>query len=60
MGHFIEGEWQPGFYKPDSGGNFVRTQTVYRNSLEKEALQKKRYLLCVSLACPWAHRILFS
>ena len=60
MGHFIEGEWQPGFYKPDSGGNFVRTQTVYRNSLEKEALQKKRYLLYVSLACPWAHRTLIA
>lgn len=60
MGHFIEGEWQPGFYKPDSGGHFVRTQTAYRNPLEKEALFKKRYLLYVSLACPWAHRTLIA
>ncbi|MBN9420021.1 glutathione-dependent reductase [bacterium SCN 62-11] len=60
MGHFIEGEWQEGFYKPDSSGAFVRTQTVYRNPLEKEALFKKRYLLYVSLACPWAHRTLIA
>ena len=60
MGHFIQGEWQAGFYKPDSSGHFVRTQTVYRNPLEKDALFKKRYLLYVSLACPWAHRTLIA
>ncbi|MFN8612431.1 MAG: glutathione S-transferase C-terminal domain-containing protein [Vulcanimicrobiota bacterium] len=60
MGHFIEGQWHEGFYKPDKEGNFVRTPTVYRGPLEKEALFKKRYLLYVSLACPWAHRTLIA
>ena len=60
MGHFVEGEWHSGFYKSDADGHFVRPATTYRQPLEKEALFKKRYLLYVSLACPWAHRTLIA
>lgn len=60
MGHFIDGEWHGGWYASDKAGHFVRPATTFRNPLEKEALSEKRYLLYVSLACPWAHRTLIT
>ena len=60
MGHFIDGQWQPGWYGSDSQGNFVRPATTFRQPLQKEALYQGRYLLYVSLACPWAHRTLIA
>ena len=60
MGHFVDGQWQTGWYGADNRGHFVRPATTFRQPLEKEALQQGRYLLYVSLACPWAHRTLVA
>jgi len=42
-------------------GEFRRQQSTFRNSIEKNGQfppEKGRYVLYVSLACPWAHRAL--
>ena len=43
-----------------SGGEFVRRESIFRNTITPEAgefrAEPGRYHLYVSLACPWAHR----
>lgn len=60
MGHFIEGQWRPGWYSSDTSGKFIRPPTTFRAPLERQALEQGHYLLYVSLACPWAHRTLLA
>lgn len=60
MGHFVNGEWKPGWYSSDAEGGFVRPPTTFRAQLDGSALQAGQYLLYVSLACPWAHRTLIA
>lgn len=62
MGLLVDGKWQDRWYDTkSSGGRFVRSEAQFRNSIEsggRFAPEKGRYLLYVSLACPWAHRTL--
>lgn len=70
MGLLINGKWEDTWYDTKStGGNFVRTQTQFRNWITSDGsagptgvggfiAEKDRYHLYVSLACPWASRTL--
>lgn len=70
MGLLIDGRWVDQWYDTDStGGKFVRSQSQFRNWVTADGsagptggegfkAEPERYLLYVSLACPWAHRTL--
>ena len=70
MGLLIDGRWVDQWYDTDStGGKFVRSQSRFRNWVTADGspgpsgsggfkAEPGRYLLYVSLACPWAHRTL--
>lgn len=62
MGLLVDGVWHDQWYDTKStGGRFERPETVFRNALDAAGdfpPQANRYHLYVSLACPWAHRIL--
>ncbi|MBB3048288.1 putative glutathione S-transferase [Litorivivens lipolytica] len=61
MGLLVEGKWQDKWYDTSkSGGKFVREESQFRGALgdSEHPLEKGRYQLYVSLACPWAHRAL--
>jgi putative glutathione S-transferase len=70
MGQLENGVWvnEAGFSKP-SDGAFIRSTTTFRNWVTPDgsagptgkggfAAESGRYHLYVSLACPWAHRVL--
>ena len=69
MGLLIDGKWheRPGEIAQD--GRFVRSESAFRNWITADGrpgptgqngftAQTGRYHLYVSLACPWAHRVL--
>lgn len=67
MGRLINGEWHDhGYDTHKHGGEFVRESAQLRDwighdaPLGSQALEPEagRYHLYVSLACPWAHRVL--
>ena len=64
MGLLVDGEWKDVWYETKStGGAFVRPETQFRDHVEatpgaRFAPEAGRYRLYVSLACPWAHRVL--
>lgn len=62
MGLLVDGVWHDQWYDTEStGGRFERPETVFRRTLDPAGdfpPQANRYHLYVSLACPWAHRIL--
>ena len=70
MGLLIDGRWVDQWYDTDStGGKFVRSRSQFRNWVTADGsagptggdgfkAEPGRYLLYVSLACPWAHRTL--
>ncbi len=70
MGLLINGKWQDQWYDTDStGGRFVRSDAQFRNWITPDGrpgpsgtggfrAEAGRYHLYVSLACPWAHRVL--
>lgn len=69
MGELIEGEWhRTGISTTMSNGMLVRKPSIFRNWITAGAepdpqgarfpAQAGRYHLYVSLACPWAHRVL--
>lgn len=62
MGLLVDGVWHDQWYDTEStGGRFERPETVFRRTLDAAGdfpPQANRYHLYVSLACPWAHRIL--
>lgn len=60
MGYFEDGEWKSGWYPSDDKGRFVRPPTTFRGTLEAKDVEKGRYHLYVSYACPWAHRALIA
>lgn len=70
MGLLVDGQWQDKWYDTDStGGEFKRQEQAFRGWLTADGspgpgdargfkAEPGRYHLYVSLACPWAHRVL--
>jgi len=70
MGLLVDGRWQDVWYDTKvSQGRFVRTEAQFRNWITRDGrpgptgeggfrAERGRYHLYVSLACPWAHRVL--
>lgn len=70
MGLLIDGKWHDQWYDTRStGGRFVRSDAQFRNWITADGrpgptgvggfqAEAGRYHLYVSLACPWAHRVL--
>lgn len=70
MGMLVDGKWHDVWYDTSStGGRFVRSDSQFRNWVTADGspgpsgeggfkAEPGRYHLYVSLACPWAHRVL--
>ena len=61
MGQLVNGKWQIENVLADKNGSFKRKESSFRNFIGKGTKfqpEKNRYLLYVSLACPWASRAL--
>lgn len=64
MGLLVKGQWQDKWYDTkNNNGNFKRQDSSFRNWVKADGSSKYmpvsgRYVLYVSLACPWAHRTL--
>ncbi len=61
MGLLIEGVWHEQEPPAATNGRFLRPQTQFRGQIEVGGAhppEPGRYRLYVSLACPWAHRVL--
>jgi glutathionyl-hydroquinone reductase len=70
VGQLVDGRWSTEWYDTKkTGGKFVRGDAPYRNWITPDgaagpsgeggfAAEAGRYHLCVSYACPWAHRTL--
>lgn len=70
MGLLVEGKWHDQWYNTEStGGRFVRSDAPFRNWITPDGsagpsgsggfrAEPGRYHLYVSLACPWANRVL--
>jgi len=70
MGLLIDGEWHDQWYDTAaSGGRFIRSESQFRSWITADGspgpggeggfkAESGRYHLYVSLACPWAHRVL--
>ena len=70
MGLLVEGRWHDAWYDTKATqGRFVRTESQFRNWITRDGragptgvggfrAERGRYHLYVSLACPWAHRVL--
>nr|WP_207123978.1 glutathione S-transferase family protein [Halorhodospira abdelmalekii] len=59
----IEGQWVEDAYRYDEQGRFQREESRFRAWIEPNstfAAEPDRYHLYVSLACPWAHRVLIA
>ena len=72
MGLLVDGKWQDKWYDTDkTNGEFKRTETIFRDWVTPEGTpgpdgqtavraEAGRFHLYVSLACPWAHRVLIA
>ena len=70
MGLLVKGRWLDQWYDTDDNdGEFARSESQFRNWVTKDGsagptgkggfkAEAGRYHLYVSLACPWAHRVL--
>ena len=61
MGFLFQGQWRDEWYDTKkSGGRFLRQDSHFRHQLGSQEfpIEKDRYHLIVSPACPWAHRCL--
>lgn len=70
MGLLVDGKWHDKWYDTAaSGGRFIRSESQFRNWITVDGsagpsgesgfkAEPGRYHLYVSLACPWAHRVL--
>lgn len=70
MGMLVDGKWHDVWYDTAAtGGRFVRSDSQFRNWITTDGsagpsgeggfkAEPGRYHLYVSLACPWAHRVL--
>ena len=60
MGELVDGVWRTGWYDPDDKGAFQRPVTRFRNQPLATAIERGRYHLYASYACPWAQRTLIT
>ncbi|MEZ4366782.1 MAG: glutathione S-transferase family protein [Kofleriaceae bacterium] len=62
MGHLDNGTWIPGWNVSSKSGRFERGSTSFRSRLgsKEHPVERDRYHLYVSYACPWAHRTLIT
>lgn len=66
MGMLVDGAWRDVWYDTkSSGGRFVRQESAFRDRVSADGstrfpAEAGRYHLYVSLACPWAHRVLIA
>ena len=63
MGKLIKGKWvKSGVLESGKNGEVVRPSRTFLNTIDDNHSiyipEKNRYHLYVSLACPWAHRVL--
>lgn len=63
MGFLVDGKWTPRWYASDARGRFQREHTQFHGRVSADGstgfpVERGRYHLYVSLACPWAHRTL--
>lgn len=70
MGLLVDGKWHDNWYDTsETGGRFVRKDSQFRNWITKDGrpgpsgeggfpAEANRYHLYVSLACPWASRVM--
>lgn len=63
MGVLRDGRWVQASYEQDETGRFQRDESRFRDWVApggRFAPEAGRYHLYVSLACPWAHRVLIA
>lgn len=65
MGKMIDGKWSTEWYASDETGHFIREDTVFAGEIRQDGSTKfqpeaGRYHLYISLACPWASRVLMA
>jgi putative glutathione S-transferase len=61
MGQLVDGVWHKGWIDTKkTGGKFVRQDAAFRSAIGDDGFEPEagRYHLYVSMACPWAHRVL--
>ena len=65
MGKLVDGKWTNEWLQTSAKGDFVRDETKFRSTVSADGssgfrAEAGRYHLYVSLACPWAHRVLIA
>ncbi len=59
MGQLVVGQWISADKLQDALGRYERTTSMFIGQLETaDTLDRRRYVLFASRACPWAHRVL--
>ena len=65
MGRLVEGAWHTGDLGADARGRFVRLASQFRERITADGSSgfsptPGRYVLYISAACPWCHRVLIA
>ncbi len=61
LGHLKNGDWHnDDVATSNEQGEFDREKSLFRDSISDTEIEKDRFHLYVSYACPWAHRTLIT